>query len=137
MVFFKNRTIGIDPPNFNRWVFLFEIFGNTRYCSASAYTNDKMCDFTISLFPYFGTGLFIVSNRIGGVVVLVDIPSIGCFFSDTLRSRIVRTWVIGWHIGWTNNHISAHSTKHIKFGWGLFVIRYANQFISLNNGGKC
>ena len=137
MVFFKNRTIRINSPYFDCWVFLLEVFGYARYCSASAYANDKMSDFTIGLFPNFRTCLLIVSNRIGWVVVLVHIPSIGCFLCNTLRSRIIRTWVIGWHIGWTNNHLSAHSTKDVKFGWGLLVIRYANQFISLDNGSNC
>ena len=95
-----------------------------------------MSDFSFSLLPNFWTSLLIVSNCIGRVVILIHIPGIGCFLCNTLRSRIVRTRVFGWHISRTNNHLRTHSTQHIKFGWGLLVVGYTNQFISFDNGSK-
>ena len=64
VVFFKNRTIGVNSPDLNIWIFFFQKFTNTRNSSTRSYSNNKMGYFSICLFPDFRPCLFVMSKGI-------------------------------------------------------------------------
>ena len=74
VVFFKNRTVGINSPNFDIWIFFFQIPTHTRNGSSCSNPNNKMSYFTVGLFPNFRTSLFIMCQCIRRIVVLINIP---------------------------------------------------------------
>lgn len=59
-IFFKYGTISIDTPDFDVWIFLFQIFCSTANCSACTNTYNKMRDLSICLIPDLRTGLFVM-----------------------------------------------------------------------------
>jgi hypothetical protein len=63
--------------------FLFKVFGYSRDGSAGADTDYEMRDLSFCLFPDFRPGLFVMRDGIGGVIVLVHVPGVWCFFGES------------------------------------------------------
>ena len=74
LVFFENRAVGVNAPNFDVGVLGFEVAGRARNRPPRSDSNHQVRHTAFGLFPDFWTGLFKMSLPIRQIIVLVGLP---------------------------------------------------------------
>ena len=104
--------------------------------AAGAGCHDQVGNFSIRLFPYFGTGALVMSEAVGQVVVLIGIKRVGNLFGEAAGYGVIGLRVVRFDIGRADDDLGAQRLQDIHFFFRLFVGRREDAFIPFDDGGE-
>src|SRR6478752_3686010 len=70
-IFCQQRTVHVNCPNLDVWIFFFEVHRGSYNCTAGPGCTNKMSDLSVGLFPNLGACRFIMRLPVSEVVVLI------------------------------------------------------------------
>ncbi len=131
------RAVRIDAYDLNVGILFLEISSDAANRSPCTHAGDEVGDFSLGVFPNFGTGGAVMRLGVHRIFVLVRVEGVGDFARELFRDGIVAAGILGLDSGGADDHFGAEGFQEINLFARLLVRNGKDDFVAADCGDQC